>query len=238
MRTWGVLISVGKWRRGASHLLSSFQSFKSGSATAKGITKLKAHLRVLTASRGKWPALSPDLRESDLTDSQNNAGWKGLLGVICSTPLLKAEPASQSDQVAQGFCPVKFCVASQTYPTQSLCAPLPVRPLSQCKIFFFTSNWNFLCCNLCLRQLKTAIGSLLAYDSFLWAKQTQLPKSLQFLFLYPYELLQQISKGYLKRLHHKLRIHKKNSTDAEFPLLKLLHQLFHHRQMRVEFDLT
>lgn len=24
---------------------------------------------------------------------------------------------------------------------------------------FFTSNWNFLCCNLCLRQLKTAIRS-------------------------------------------------------------------------------
>lgn len=67
--------------------------------------------------------------------------------------------------------------------------------------------------------------------------QTQLLEWLR-LVLYQYELFQQISNGYLKRFHHKLRIHKENSTDAEFPLLQLLHQLFHHWQVRVEFDLT
>lgn len=103
---WGVLISVGKGRCGASHLPSYFQSFQSGSATEKAITKLKAHLRILTARQGKQSALSPDLRK--LSESQKNLGWKGLLEVIWFIQLLKPEPASKSDQVAQGFCLVKF----------------------------------------------------------------------------------------------------------------------------------
>ena len=42
----------------------------------------------------------------------------------------------------------------------------------------------------------------------------------------------------LERLHHELRINKKNSTDSKFPLFQLLDQLFHHRQVSVQLDLT
>lgn len=97
--------------------------------------------------------------EKALMESQKNSGWKGLLEVIWFIQLLKPEQAAKSDRVAQGFCPVKFWVTPWTYTPKSLSAPLPVWPLSQCRIFFFTSNCNFLCCNLCPRQLKTAIRS-------------------------------------------------------------------------------
>lgn len=59
-----------------------------------------------------------------------------------------------------------------------------------------------------------------------------------FLFFIKMNFYQQISNGYLERFHHELRIHKENSTDTEFPLLQLLHQLFHHWQVCVEFNLT
>lgn len=87
---------------------------------------------------------------------------EGTSEVIWFIQLLKPESASKSDRVVQGFCPDKFWVTPWPYATQSLCAPLPAWPLSQCRIFFFTSNCNFLSCNLCLRQLKAAIRSPLA----------------------------------------------------------------------------
>lgn len=46
------------------------------------------------------------------------------------------------------------------------------------------------------------------------------------------------SVRYLKGFHHELRIDKENTADVEFPLLQLLHKLFHHRQVSVEFNLT
>lgn len=69
--------------------------------------------------------------------------------------------------------------------------------------------------------------------------QTQLPEWLRLIVLYKkLTFINRFQNGYLERFHHKLRIHKENSTDTEFPLLQLLHQLFHHWQVCVEFNLT
>lgn len=43
---------------------------------------------------------------------------------------------------------------------------------------------------------------------------------------------------YLKRLHHELGVYQKDPAHPKLPLLELLHQLSHHREVCVEFNLT
>lgn len=43
---------------------------------------------------------------------------------------------------------------------------------------------------------------------------------------------------YLKRLHHELGVHQKDPTHPKLPLLELLHQLPHYREVCVKFNLT
>lgn len=50
--------------------------------------------------------------------------------------------------------------------------------------------------------------------------------------------LDKVDSHYLKRLHHELRIDQKDSTHTELPLLKVLHQLPHYREVGVKFNLT
>lgn len=143
---WGALISVGKGRCGASHAPSYFQSLESGSATKKAITELKAHLRILTARWGRWPGLSRS--EKPLVESQN-LGWKELLEVIGFIQLLRPDcPGVLPSLVLNNSTDVHYVIS---VPHSSLTA-LAMQ-------LFFTPNWNLLCCNLCLRQLKAAIGS-------------------------------------------------------------------------------
>lgn len=48
----------------------------------------------------------------------------------------------------------------------------------------------------------------------------------------------QLARDYLKRLHHELGVNQKDATHPKLPLLKLLHQLLHHRKMCIKFNLT
>lgn len=43
---------------------------------------------------------------------------------------------------------------------------------------------------------------------------------------------------YLKRLHHELGVYQKDPTHPKLPLLELVHQLLHYREVCIKFNLT
>lgn len=156
---------------------------------------------------------------------EKNLGWKGLLEVVWLLQLLKQGHC----QVRPGYSGVWLHEHSLLVPS----VPVPVWPLLQCLYIHLGLSLLLSCVWRSWWQQPDPPG-LGNFSS----GQTQLPEWLRLVVLYKYELYQQISNVYLERFHHKLRIHKENSTDTEFPLLQLLHQLFHHWQVRVEFNLT
>lgn len=144
------LFSAGKGSCWVSHLPSNLDL-----PLKRALRKPKAHLCILNARR-ESSLLSLQIWES--SHGKKGEFWlKGTFRGYFIQPL-KAEATSKFGSGCSGVLPSQGLSNSMNihytvspYP----CSRLAIPTAQIC----FTWNWNFICCDLCLKQLKKAITS-------------------------------------------------------------------------------